>query len=172
MDDQTRSGVGADDCVPTIIGIGNDHAGYELKMDLLAHLQSRGYRVVDYGHGAAATADYPVYGRLVAEGVARGDVTAGIVICGSGVGISITANKVPGIRAVCCAEPYSALLSRQHNDTNVLAIGARVVGSGLARLIVDSWLSGEFEGGRHAERLALINDLEGLRDGPSREGSR
>ncbi len=141
------------------IGLGNDHAGYRLKVEIKRHLERRGYEVVDLGHHDDSRADYPVYGRRVAEAVAAGELESGIVICGTGVGISIAANKVQGVRCVCCSEPYSALLSRQHNDTNVLALGARVVGGGLALMIVDAWLGGEYEGGRHATRVAQLEDL-------------
>lgn len=145
----------------TTIAIGNDHAGYRLKLAVARHLRDGGHDVVDLGHHSDDSADYPVYGRRVAEAVARGEAERGIVICGTGVGISIAANKVSGIRCVCCSEPYSATLSRQHNDTNVLALGSRVLGAGLALTIVDAWLAAEFEGGRHAARVALIHADEG-----------
>ncbi len=103
------------------------------------------------------------YGRAVAEAVVAGQADRGIVICGSGVGISIAANKVKGARCVCCSEPYSALLSREHNDTNVLAFGSRVVGPGLATMIVDAWINGQFEGGRHAGRVQMLADIEQTR---------
>ncbi|MHA6512828.1 ribose 5-phosphate isomerase B [Tessaracoccus sp. Z1128] len=143
------------------IAIGNDHAGYSLKLEVVEHLRAMGHEVDDLGHHGADRADYPTYGRAVAEAVASGLAPRGIVICGSGVGISIAANKVLGIRCVCCSEPYSARLSRQHNNSNVLALGARVVGTGLAMMIIDTWLEADFEeGGRHADRLALISDIE------------
>jgi ribose 5-phosphate isomerase B len=142
------------------IAIGNDHAGYRLKLAILRHLHDGGHEVVDLGHHDDASVDYPVYGRRVAEAVARGEHERGIVICGTGVGISIAANKVKGIRCVCCTEPYSAVLSRRHNDTNVLALGARVVGAGLATMIVDAWLAEAFEGGRHTTRIAQITAAE------------
>lgn len=142
------------------IAIGCDHVGFELKARVVAHLQEKGYTVVDYGTDSAERTDYPVFGKAVAQAVAGGACEKGIVICGTGVGISIAANKVKGIRAVVCSEPYSALLSRQHNDTNVLAFGARVVGGDLALMIVDAWLSGVYEGGRHAKRVQMIADIE------------
>lgn len=138
------------------IGIGNDHAGYDLKTHVVARLREAGHDVTDFGHHDTTSTDYPVYGRAVAHAVVAGEIDRGIVICGSGVGISIAANKVAGIRAVLCSEPYSALLSRLHNDTNVLALGARVVGIGLADLITDTWLDAGFEGGRHTGRVEQI----------------
>lgn len=142
------------------IGIGNDHVAYQLKLAIKAHLEAAGHEVVDYGHHSAERTDYPIYGRRVGEAVSSGEVERGIVICGSGVGISIAANKVHGVRCVCCSEPYSAKLSRQHNDTNMLAFGARVVGDELAKMIVDCWLEGEFEGGRHAARVRQLTETE------------
>jgi len=142
------------------IGIGNDHAGYELKMQISRHLNALGHEVRDFGGHGVGHADYPTYGRRVAEAVAAGEVERGILACGTGVGISIAANKVRGVRCVCCSEPYSALASRQHNDSNVLALGARIVGHGLATTIVETWLAGVFEGGRHASRVALIENVE------------
>ena len=140
------------------IGIGNDHAGYDLKIHLVTHLRKAGHDVNDFGHHDTSSADYPAYGRAVAQAVAAGEVDRGIVICGSGVGISIAANTVAGIRAVLCSEPYTAELSRLHNDSNVLALGARVVGIGLAELITDTWLDADFEGGRHTRRVSQIED--------------
>lgn len=142
------------------IAIGNDHAGYHLKRLLARHLLAEGHEVVDLGHHDDAAADYPAYGRSVAQAVARGDVERGILICATGVGISIAANKVAGIRCVCCSEGYTAVLSRRHNDTNVLALGARVVGAGVARTIVDAWLTEPFEGGRHEVRVAQLHHDE------------
>lgn len=142
------------------IAIGNDHVAFELKLHVKAHLQAAGHDVIDLGHHSDERADYPVYGSAVALAVANGEADRGIVMCGSGVGISIAANKVRGARCVCCSEPYSAQMSRAHNDTNVLAFGSRVVGFGLAEMIVDAWLSGEYEGGRHARRVQLLTDLE------------
>lgn len=142
------------------IGIGNDHVAFQMKLEIKAHLEAMGHEVVDYGtHGEERT-DYPIYGEAVANAVAQGEVERGIVICGTGVGISLAANKVNGIRCVTCSEPYSALLSRQHNDTNMLAFGARVVGIELAKMIVDSWMSGVYEGGRHARRVAMLAEIE------------
>lgn len=141
------------------IAIGCDHVGFELKPAIIAHLQSRGIEVVDYGTKSSERTDYPVYGKSVANAVSHGEVDGGILICGTGVGISIVANKIKGIRAVVCSEPYSARLSREHNDTNILAFGARVVGSELAKMIVDAWLDAEFEGGRHKARICQIDSV-------------
>ncbi len=138
------------------IAIGNDHVGYELKKEIAGYLVELGHDVIDLGHHDAARTDYPLYGRRVGEAVVRGEAERGIVICGTGVGISIAANKVPGVRAVCCSEPYSAALSRAHNDTNVLAFGARVVGVEVAKMIVRCWLDEDFEGGRHARRVEML----------------
>lgn len=142
------------------IGIGCDHVGYELKGKVTEHLRELGYEVVDFGTNSSERTDYPIYGETVARAVASGACEKGILICGTGVGISLAANKVHGIRAVVCSEPYSALLSRRHNDTNILAFGARVVGADLALMIVDAWLSGVYEGGRHAKRVQMIADIE------------
>lgn len=142
------------------IAIGCDHVGFELKGKVTEHLKEKGIEVVDFGTNSPDRTDYPIYGESVAHAVANKECDKGILICGTGVGISISANKVKGIRAVVCSEPYSALLSRRHNDTNILAFGARVVGLDLALMIVDAWLSGEYEGGRHAKRVQMISDIE------------
>ena len=141
------------------IAIGCDHVGYELKPIIVEHLKTRGIEVVDYGTNDIERTDYPVYGRSVAEAVAEKNVAGGILICGTGVGISIVANKIKGIRAVVCSEPYSAKLSKEHNDTNILALGARVIGSEMAKMIVDAWLDAEFEGGRHKARVSMIESV-------------
>ena len=140
----------------TQIAIGCDHVGFELKTHIIEHLQSKGYSIKDFGTHNTGRTDYPLYAKAVAEAVTGGECEKGILICGTGVGISIAANKVKGIRAVVCSEPYSALLSRAHNDTNILALGSRVVGRDLALMIVDSWLGGEFEGGRHQQRVDML----------------
>lgn len=142
------------------IGIGNDHVGYQLKASLAEHLVDLGHTVIDFGHDGTDRVDYPIYAQRVAQAVAEGAVECGVVMCGSGVGVSIVANKTAGVRCVCCSEPYSARLSRMHNDTNMIAMGSHVVGPGLARLILDSWLSAEFEGGRHASRVTQITAVE------------
>ena len=147
------------------IAIGSDHIGYPLKEEIKKYLDELGYTYQDFGTLSPERTDYPLYAKEVTSAVSSGSADLGILICGTGVGMSITANKVKGIRAVVCSEPYSALLSRQHNNTNVLALGARVVGSELARMIVKAWLEAEFEGGRHAARLELISQIEAERAG-------
>lgn len=142
------------------IGIGNDHSAVEYKNVIKEHLEAQGYEVVNYGTDSTESCNYPEMGEAVANAVAAGEVDRGIVICGTGEGIGISANKVDGIRCCICSEPYSALLSRQHNDSNMLALGARVVGIELAKMIVDVWMSGEFEGGRHQIRVNMISDIE------------
>ena len=142
------------------LGIGNDQAAYDMELVIKQYLESLGHEVVDYGAHSAERTDYPTWGRIVAEGVASGEVERGIVICGSGIGISIAANKVRGIRCCVCSEPYSARMSREHNNANMLAFGARVIGVELAKMIVDEWLAAEFQGGRHADRVALIGAIE------------
>src|ERR1041385_1005642 len=132
------------------IAIGSDHVGYPLKGEIKKYLDELGYTYQDFGTLSAERTDYPLYAKGVTSAVSSGSADLGILICGTGVGMSITANKVKGIRAVVCSEPYSAMLSRQHNNTNVLALGARVVGLELARMILKAWLEAEFEGGRHA----------------------
>lgn len=146
------------------IAIGNDHVGIELKPVIVAYLQDLGHEVDDFGAFSNERTDYPEYGKKVAESVAAGKSDLGILICGSGVGISILANKVNGIRAVVCSEPYSAKLSREHNNTNILAFGSRVVGAELAKMIVQNWLDAEFEGGRHAKRVEMIARIEDEND--------
>ncbi len=143
------------------IGIGNDHAAVELKNQIKDHIEANyGYEVVNFGTDSSESVDYPVYGEKVARAVASGDVDLGIVICGTGLGISLAANKVKGIRCCVCSEPYTARMSRAHNDCNMLAFGARVVGLDLAKMIVDTWLATEFEGGRHQRRVDLIKAIE------------
>lgn len=142
------------------IGIGNDHAAVEMKNDVVAYLEEKGYEVVNYGTDTHDSCNYPEYGEKVGKAVAAKEVDLGILICGTGVGISLAANKVRGIRAVVCSEPYSARLSRQHNDTNVLAFGARVIGIEMAKMIIDEWLNAEFMGGRHQTRVDMIMAIE------------
>lgn len=142
------------------IAIGNDHTALEMKQQIAQYLQELGHEVINLGTDSTQRCDYPVYGEKVARAVAQGKADLGIAICGTGVGISLAANRVRGIRAVVCSEPYSAALSRAHNNTNVLAFGARVVGTELAKLIVKSWLEAEFEGGRHARRVQMLDEIE------------
>lgn len=142
------------------IAIGNDHVGVEMKQEITAYLKEKGYEVINYGTDSTERCDYPVYGEKVARAVVKGEADCGILICGTGVGISLSANKVHGIRAVVCSEPYSAQLSKKHNNTNVLAFGARVIGIELAKMIVDAWLGAEFEGERHLKRIQMIAEIE------------
>lgn len=142
------------------IGIGNDHAAVEMKNEILDYLVEKGYDVVNYGTDSHESCNYPEYGEKVGRAVAAGDVDCGILICGTGVGISLAANKVKGVRAVVCSEPYSAKLSKQHNNTNILAFGARVIGIEMAKMIVDEWLGAEFLGGRHQTRVDMIMAIE------------
>lgn len=142
------------------IGIGNDHSALDLKAEIVEYLKEQGHEVVDYGTNTTESCDYPVYGEMVGKAVANGEVEKGILICGTGLGISLAANKVPGIRAAVCSEPYTARMSRAHNDCNILAFGARVVGAELAKMIVEVWLNTEFEGGRHQRRVDMIMDVE------------
>ena len=150
------------------IAIASDHTAIDLRHELIDEIRQLGHHCIDLGPDSTQRIDYPVYGAACANAVARGDAALGIVICGSGVGISLAANKVPGIRCCCCSEPYSAVMSRRHNDANMLALGARVVGTELARLIVRSWLEASYEGGRHARRVEQISQLE--RDPVALEG--
>lgn len=142
------------------IGIGNDHVAVELKNIIKEHLEALGHGVVDFGTGSAERFDYPVAGYRVGRAVAAGDVDLGVLICGTGVGISLAANKVRGVRACVCSDPYTARLSREHNDANVIAFGARVVGPELAKMIVDEWLGATFQGGRHARRVEMLAEIE------------
>ena len=142
------------------IGIGNDHSALELKAEIIDFLKEKGHEVVDYGTNSTESCDYPVYGEKIGHAVASGEVDFGIAICGTGLGISLAANKVHGIRAAVCSEPYTARLSRQHNNANVLAFGSRVIGIELAKMIIDEFLGAEFEGGRHQRRVDMIMDVE------------
>ena len=142
------------------LGIGNDHVGYEMKLEIKAYLEAKGHEVIDYGAYSSERSDYPVYGEKVARAIVSGECDAGILICGTGVGISVSANKVHGIRAAVCSEPVTAALSKRHNNANIIAFGARIVGIEMAKAIVDAWLSAEFEGGRHAHRVGLLMDIE------------
>lgn len=138
------------------ISIGADHAGFALKSEIKADLQAAGHAITDVGTSSTASCDYPDFAHRLAEGVAR-DKAVGILVCGTGTGMAMAANRHRGIRAVACSEPYSARMARQHNDANVLCIGARVVGTGLALEIVKAFLGASFEGGRHAPRVAKID---------------
>ena len=143
-----------------MLAIGSDHGGFALKQAIMKHLEERGLAYKDYGTYSEASCDYPDFGRAVAEAVTAGEAEFGIIICGTGIGISITANKVPGIRAALCGDCFSAEATRSHNDANVLALGARVVGEGLALKIVDTFLDTPFSNDeRHIRRIKKIEGL-------------
>ena len=142
-----------------MIGIGSDHGGFALKEAIKKHLEERGLEYKDFGTYSDASCDYPVYGRAVAKAVAAGECELGILICGTGIGISITANKVPGIRAALCSDCFSAEATRQHNNANILALGARVLREGLALKIVDTFLDTPFSNDeRHVRRISMIEE--------------
>jgi ribose 5-phosphate isomerase B len=143
-----------------MIALGSDHAGLPLKKVIMKHLEEKGVAFKDFGTYDEESVHYPVYGLKAAKAVAGGECDLGIVFCGTGVGIGISANKVKGIRCVNCSEPYSALMSREHNDANMLSLGSRVVGDELAKMIVDTWLSGQFLGGRHQIRVNQMKELD------------
>ena len=143
-----------------MIVLANDHSAVDLKKEIRAHLEEKGITVLDIGANTTESCDYPAFGERAGRMVVSGEADLGILICGTGVGISLAANKVKGIRACVCSEPYTAKLSRVHNNSNVLAFGARVVGSELAKMITEAWLDAEFEGGRHERRVNMIMDIE------------
>lgn len=143
-----------------MIALGCDHGGYALMQEVKAHLEELGLEYKDFGTYSSDSCDYPIYGEAAANAVASGECDRGIVICGTGIGISISANKVKGIRAALCGDCFSAEMTRRHNDANILAMGARVVGPGLALKIVDTFLSTGFDGGRHQRRIDLIGKIE------------
>lgn len=140
------------------IAIGSDHAGLNLKAVLRAHLEGRGIEIEDVGTHGPESVDYPDFAKAVAHEVAGGDADLGVIVCGTGIGVAMAANKVPGIRAATVSDTFSARATRQHNDCNVLCLGERVVGPGLATDLVDAWLDASFEGGRHQRR---VNKIEG-----------
>lgn len=142
------------------IAIGCDHGGFELKLSVVEYLIARGIEVVDLGTNSDESVDYPDFGRVVGEVVASKKADLGIVICGTGIGISLAANKVHGVRAAVVSDTFSAKMARAHNNANVLAFGARVVGKGLALELVGAWLDTEFEGGRHQRRVDKIMEIE------------
>lgn len=143
-----------------MIAIASDHAGYEMKEWIKKHLDERGLAYRDCGTDGPESCDYPKFGEAAARAVASGEAEKGIVVCGTGIGMSLVCNKVTGIRCALCSDCYSAELCRRHNDANMLSIGARAVGSGLALKIVDAFLDTAFEGGKHARRLAMIATVE------------
>lgn len=142
------------------IAIGSDHVGIDMKKEIVNYLSKLGYEVNDFGAYTSERTDYPIYGKKVADEVASGQYDAGVLICGTGIGISISANKVKGIRAAVCSEPYSAKLSKEHNNSNIIAFGSRVVGVDLAKMIVKEWLDAKYEGGRHSNRINMISKIE------------
>lgn len=142
------------------IAIGNDHGGVELKNHIAEYVRGMGHEVVNFGSDSTESVDYPIYAAKVAGAVASGECDRGILICGTGIGISIAANKVRGIRCALCSEPASAKLTRQHNDANIVAFGGRIIGTVLAESIVEAFLTTEFQGGRHQRRIDLIAEIE------------
>lgn len=142
------------------IAIGNDHAAVEMKNHIVKYLEAKGYEMVNFGTDTNESCDYPIYGKKVADAIKNGECELGILICGTGIGISLAANKVKGIRAAVCSEGYSARLTRQHNNANIIAFGARVVDEKTAENIVDEFLNAEYEGGRHQKRVDMITAIE------------
>lgn len=140
--------------------IGSDHAGYELKLEVIKHLKELGWSPIDVGNDSLESCDYPVFANRLCVGIKEGKAPLGILICGTGIGMSLVANKHKGIRAACCSDTFSARLTREHNDTNVLCFGARVVGIGLAFDLVDNFLTAEYQGGKHAKRVDMITAVE------------
>ena len=140
--------------------IGSDHAGYPLKLQVIEHLKELGYAPIDVGNDSLDSCDYPVFANRLCVGIKEGKAPLGILICGTGIGMSLVANKHDGIRAACCSDTFSARLTRMHNDANVLCFGARVVGMGLAFDLVANFLGAEYEGGKHAKRVDMITAVE------------
>lgn len=140
--------------------LGADHGGFELKNHIKAHLEARGFEIFDVGTNNAESCDYPIFASKLCQTIQNGEADLGILVCGTGIGMSMAANKHRGIRAACCSDTFSARLTRLHNNANVLCLGARVLGAGLALDLVDAFLDAEFEGDRHARRLSLIEDIE------------
>ena len=142
------------------IGIGSDHGGFALKEELRAFMEEKNIEVVDFGTYNTESVDYPDYGEAVAKAVIKGEVERGVVICGTGIGISISANKVKGIRCALCGDVYSAKMSREHNNANMIALGGRVVGVDLAKEILGAYINSNFEAGRHKIRVDKISEIE------------
>ena len=142
------------------IAIGNDHGAVDMKNHVMGWLKDNGYEVVNFGTDSTESTDYPIYAEKVAKAVVSGECDKGVLICGTGIGISISANKIHGVRAALCGDCFSAEMTRRHNDANIVALGARVVGPGLALKIVDTFLDTPFEGGRHARRVEQMMALE------------
>ena len=140
------------------IAIGSDHGGFDYKASIIKALQDKGYDIMDMGTYSPESCDYPIIAKKVARAVAKGDFEKGILVCGTGIGMSMAANKVKGIRAAVCGDTFSARATRAHNNANILCLGQRVVGEGLALDIVDIWLTTKFEGGRHERRVNMIEE--------------
>lgn len=140
--------------------VGADHGGFELKDHIKAHLEGKGYEVIDVGTSSQESCDYPLYAHRLCQKIQAGEAPLGILVCGTGIGMSIAANKHNGIRAACCSDTFSARLTRMHNDANVLCMGARVVGAGLAIDLVDNFVEAEFEGDRHVKRVSMLEMIE------------
>lgn len=149
------------------IAICSDHGGYELKRKLIPYLEQKGHSVFDFGCFSADSVDYPDFAFPMAEAVARGDYDRGVAVCGTGVGVSICCNKVRGIRCALCGDLLSAELTRRHNDSNVLALGGRIIGVETAKAIAKVWLDTAFEGGRHEGRINKISEYENTQGGKS-----
>ncbi|MGX4601506.1 ribose 5-phosphate isomerase B [Faecalimicrobium sp. JNUCC 81] len=144
-----------------IIGLGSDHGGYNLKTEIVKYLEEKGIKCVDFGpNNSLESVDYPIYGETVANAVKNGEVDYGIVCCGTGIGISLAANKIPGIRCAVVSDVFSAKMSKAHNNANMLSLGERVLGRGLALEIVEAWINTEFEGDRHSRRVDMIKEIE------------
>lgn len=144
-----------------IIGLGSDHGGYNLKAEIVKYLEEKGIKYVDFGpNNSLESVDYPIYGETVANAVKNGEVDYGILCCGTGIGISLAANKIPGIRCAVVSDVFSAKMSKAHNDANMLSLGERVLGRGLALEIVEAWINTEFEGDRHSKRVDMIKEIE------------
>lgn len=140
--------------------IGNDHAAVDMKNEIKQYLEEKGIEIIDVGTNSTDSFNYPISGYRVGKMVAEGKVDGGIAICGTGVGISLACNKVNGVRACCCSEPYSAEMSKRHNNSNVVCFGARVIGIETAKQIVDAWINAKFEGGRHGNRVDMIMEIQ------------
>ena len=143
-----------------MVALANDHVGYQLKLEIIKLLEEKNIKYKDFGTHDNIRCDYPQYARAAAKAIVEGECDKGILICGTGVGVSIVANKVKGIRCVVCSEPYTAILSREHCDTNMIAVGSRVVGLELAKMIIEGWLEAEFEGGRFIRRIEQVKEIE------------
>ena len=150
-----------------VIALGSDHAGFPLKQDLKAWLTAQGHHVLDFGTDSPDAVDYPDFAVRVAEAVGAGAAERGVLVCGTGIGMAIAANKVSGVRAAPCADPDAARLSREHNDANILTLGARILEGTMATTVLETWLATDFAGGRHARRVAKLMALEERPGAPS-----